>query len=216
MANATKIEAQPRTGKGTRAAARLRSEGMVPANLYGHGQDSAPLAICKDVVRPLVFSGHKLVEISAGGKTETALVREVQWDAYSKEITHIDFMRIDANERVHVVVPVTLRGTAAGIMTGGMLEQPVHSLHIDCLAVDVPDAIVVKIDHLKLGEAIHVRDLVDLPHGVTVKAPADQIVVHVIQPRVVETPAVDPNAAPTQPEVVGKKKKDDEAAAASK
>lgn len=174
------------------------------------------LAVPADVVNPLVQSGHKLVEINANGKTEAALVREVQWDAFSRSITHIDFMRIDANERVHVVVPVSLRGTAAGIMTGGVLEQPVHSLHLDCLAVDVPDAIIVKIDHLKLGEAIHVRDLVDLPTGATIKAQPDQIIVHVIAPRAVEIATPDPSAAPTQPEVVGKKKKEGEEAAASK
>jgi large subunit ribosomal protein L25 len=213
MANATKIEAQQRTGKGSRASERLRREGLVPANLFGHGQDSSMLTLSQDVVRPLVFSGHKLVEISCGGKTETALVREVQWDAYSKEITHIDFVRIDVNERVHVVVPVTLRGTAPGILTGGVLEQPVHSLHIEASAADVPDAIFVKIDTLQLGQAIHVRDLTDLPSGVTVKATPDQIIVHVIAPRAVDIPVVDPNAAPAQPEVIGKKKKDEEGAA---
>lgn len=174
------------------------------------------LTMSQDVVRPLVFSGHKLVEINCGGKCETALVREVQWDSYSKEITHIDFVRIDVNERVHVVVPVTLRGTAPGILTGGVLEQPVHTLHIEASAADVPDTIIVKVDTLQLGQAIHVRDLTELPSGVTIKAAPDQIIVHVIAPRAVEVAAVDPNAAPAQPEVVGKKKKDDEAAAAGK
>jgi large subunit ribosomal protein L25 len=210
MANATKIEAQKRTGKGSRAAARLRQEGLVPTNLYGHGQESTPLTVSQDVVRPLVYSGHKLVEIHCDGKVETALVREVQWDAFSKTITHVDFMRIDVNERVHTVVPVQLRGTAPGVLLGGILEQPVHSLHIEASAADVPDSIVIKIDQLQLGQSIHVRDLSDLPEGVTIKGAADQVIVHVVSPRAEEAKAVDANAAPTQPEVVGKKKKDEE------
>ncbi len=210
MANATKIEAQKRTGKGSRAAARLRQEGLVPTNLYGHGQESTPLSVSQDVVRPLVYSGHKLVEIHCDGKVETALVREVQWDAFSKTITHVDFMRIDVNERVHTVVPVQLRGTAPGVLLGGILEQPVHSLHIEASAADVPDSIVIKIDQLQLGQSIHVRDLTDLPEGVTIKGAADQVIVHVVSPRAEDAKAVDVNAAPTQPEVVGKKKKDEE------
>jgi len=210
MANATKIEAQKRTGKGSRAAARLRLEGLVPTNLYGHGQESTPLSVSADVVRPLIQSGHKLVEIHCDGKVETALVREVQWDSFSKSITHVDFMRIDVNERVHTVVPVQLRGTAPGVILGGILEQPVHSLHIEASAADVPDSIVIKIDQLQLGQSIHVRDLTDLPEGVTIKGAADQVIVHVVSPRAEEAKAVDPNAAPTQPEVIGKKKKDEE------
>ncbi len=214
MANATKIEAQQRTGKGTRASNRLRLEGLVPANLYGHGQDSAMLSVAEDVVRPLVYSGHKLVEISCNGKLETALVREVQWDSFSKYITHIDFVRIDANERVSVVVPVHVRGTAPGTLKDGVLEQPLHSLHLDCSAADVPDEIVVRVDKLQLGQAIHVRDLTDLlPSGATVKGSPDQIVVHVIVPRAMVIAPIDPAAAVAQPEVVGKKKDGEEAAA---
>lgn len=212
MANATKIDAQKRTGKGTRASARLRLEGLVPANLYGHGQDSMMLSMSEDVVRPLVYSGHKLVEINCDGKVETALVREVQWDSFSKYITHVDFVRIDVNERVHVVVPVHLRGTAPGTVTGGILEQPVHTLHIEASAADVPDSIVVKIDKLLMGQAIHVRDLVDLPSGVTIKGSPDQIVVHVIPPRNEVIAPIEPGAAQKQPEVVKKKPGEDAAA----
>ena len=214
MANATKIEAQKRTTKGSRAAIRLRQEGLIPANLYGHGQESLMMTVANDVVRPLVYSGHKLVEINCEGKIETALVREVQWDSFSKFITHIDFVRIDVNERVHVVVPIQLRGTAPGLLTGGMLEQPVHSLHIEASAADVPDMIVVKVDKLQLGQAIHVRDLTDLPVGVIVKASPDQIVVHVVAQRAVVIAPIEPGAAQMSPEVVAKKKKDGEDAAA--
>lgn len=211
MANATKIQAQPRTGKGTRAAARLRLEGLVPANLYGHGQESQMLSVSEDVINPLIVSGHKLVEITCGNAVETAMVREVQWDMIARVITHVDFMRIDLNERVHVVVPVVLKGTAPGSIGVGILEQPVHTLHIEASAGDVPDSIIVKIDQLQLGQSIHVRDLTDLPSGVTIKAPGDLVVVHVIVPRAMELP-VDPNAAPVQPELVAKKKKDDDEA----
>ncbi len=210
MANATKIEAQKRTGKGSRAVARLRRDGLVPTNLYGHGEESSSLTVSQDVIRPLVFSGHKLVEIHCDGKVETALVREVQWDSFSKDITHVDFMRINVNERVHTVVPVQLRGVAPGVILGGILEQPVHSLHIEASAADVPDLIIVKIDQLQLGQSVHVRDLTDLPEGVTVKGAPDQVIVHVVPPRTEVAKPADAAAAAAQPEVVGKKKKEGE------
>lgn len=212
MANATKIQAQERTEKGTRAAVRLRCEGLVPANLYGHGQASQMIAVSEDVVNPLIRSGHKLVEITCGGKVETALVREVQWNSVDRVITHVDFMRIDVNERVDVIVPVVLKGTAPGVIGAGVLEQPVHTLHIEASAADVPDSIIIKIDQLQLGQSIHVRDLTDLPSGVTVKAPGDLVIVHIVVPRSQEAPVAEPNAAPVQPELVAKKKKEDEAA----
>ena len=171
------------------------------------------LTMPEEVIRPLVYSGHKLVEIHCDGKVETALVREVQWDSFSKYITHVDFVRIDVNERVHVVVPVQLRGTAPGVILGGILEQPLHSLHIEASAADVPDMILVKIEALQLGQSIHVRDLTDLPAGVTIKGSPDQIIVHVVAPRTEESKPIEPGAAQMQPEVVKKKKEGEDAAA---
>lgn len=205
MATATKIAAKKRPNGGSRNSHRLRLQGIVPANVYGRGQDPVQISVTADAARPLVFSGHKVVDLDIEGTTEKALLREVQWDTFGNHLLHLDFMRIDATQRISVDVPIHLKGTAPGTLTGGILEQPLHALHIECLAIEVPDEIAVRINTLDLGQAIHVRDLADLPASVVVKNPADSIVVHIVQAKAEE---VAPVAGVAEPEVVGKKKEE--------
>jgi large subunit ribosomal protein L25 len=203
---ATKLSGKTREKTGSRHCTQLRREGNVPANVYGHGQDAAQIYIPADSARPFVASGHKVVDLEIDGKSEKALLREVQWDTFGNHLIHLDFMRIDATQRILVDVPIHLKGTAPGVIAGGIIEQPLHSLHIECLAIEVPDDISVRINALELGQAIHVRDLTDLPASVVIKNPADSIVVHVVKPSAEEEAAGATAAA--EPEVVGKKKEE--------
>ncbi len=99
-----------------------------------------------------------------------------------QDILHADFRRVSADERIHVPVRIELRGIAPGVSAGGALDQPLHTLDIECPAVAVPDSIRVNINELKIGDAIHVRDLT-LPPDVKALADADAIVVHVTAPQ---------------------------------
>ena len=200
----TKLVAQRRTKLGTSANRRLRASGQVPGNLYGHKQDPISVSFSTKEAAALVRSTHRVVDLELDGKSETAILRETQWDAYHKELWHVDFMRVDANERVKVDVDVVLRGTAAGALAGGVLEHSLHMLHVDCLAINIPEAISVKIQGLQIGQAIHVKEL-DIPEGVTVLNSPDAIVVRVVQPIVVEVALSE--AAVAEPEVIKKEKK---------
>ena len=103
-------------------------------------------------------------------------------------------------------VDVVLRGTAAGALAGGVLEQPLHMLHVDCLAIKIPEAIIVKVQSLQIGQAIHVKEL-EIPEGVKVLNNPDAIVVRVIQPIIVETvTAAVEVTGPAEPEVIKKGK----------
>ena len=211
MSTATKISAQKRDKSGSTHCNRLRLQGIVPANVYGHGEEPVKISVPADTARPLVMSGHKVVDLEIDGKTEKALLRDVQWDTFSKHLIHMDFMRIDATQRIVVDVPIHLKGTAPGTLTGGILEQPLHALHVDCLAIEVPDEIAVRIGTLEIDQAIHVRDLTDLPPSLKIKNPADAVIVQCVMPQVEEAPAAAPAAA--EPEVVGKKPGAEEGAA---
>ncbi len=134
-----------------------------------------------DVVHAMLKDGAKVVDLELDGKPETALLRDVQWDTFSKHVLHVDFLRVDANERIHVEVPVTLRGTSPGVLAGGVLDHHTHSLEVECLAVEVPDSIVVRIGSLKIGDAIHVNELQDLPRGVKVLSSDETVVVQVTE-----------------------------------
>lgn len=207
----TKIVAQRRDKLGTSANRRLRASGFVPGNIYGHQQD--PVAVffpVKEAVA-LVKSTHRVVDVELDGKTETTLLRETQWNAFHTDLHHIEFMRVDPNERVRLDVDVVLKGTSPGVLGGGLLEQPLHSVHLDCLAIKIPESIIVRIHSLQIGQVVHVKDL-DLPEGVSVLNNPDAIVVRVIQPVVVEIPTTGEGGGPVEPEVIKKEKKSAEAA----
>lgn len=210
MSTATKVSAQKREKSGSAHCNRLRLQGIVPANVYGHGQEPLKISVHADTARPLVMSGHKVVDLEIDGKTEKALLRDVQWDTFSKHLIHMDFLRIDATQRIVMDVPIHLKGTAPGTLTGGVLEQPLHALHVDCLAIEVPDEIAVRINTLEIGQSIHVRDLTDLPKSLKIKNPGDSVIVHCVMPQAEEAA---PAAAAAEPEVVGGKKPADDAAA---
>jgi large subunit ribosomal protein L25 len=202
----TKLVAQRRTKLGTSENRRLRAKGLVPGNVYGHKQDPISVTFSAKETAALVRSTHRVVDLELDGKSETAILREAQWDAFHSELWHVDFMRVDANERVTADVDVILRGTAAGALAGGVLDHPLHTVHVDCLAIKIPEAIIVKVQGLQIGQAIHVKEL-DIPEGVKVLNNPDAIVVRVIQPIIVEAPPAAEIAGGAEPEVIKKEKK---------
>jgi large subunit ribosomal protein L25 len=128
----------------------------------------------------------------------------LKWDALGQRIQHFDLLRVDPDERVEVEVPIVLRGTAAGTMTGGVIEQQLRSLTIECRAFEIPDAIRVRIAELQVGQAIHVSDI-ELPEGIVVQDPPESLIVQVVLPLVQEEAAAGEEAAPAEPELIGRK-----------
>ncbi len=203
MANVVTLEVFPRETSGTKAARRLRREGIVPANVYGHDQPPRNVQIPADSVKRLLQSGVRVVDLTLNGATQKTLLSDVQWDTFGQHILHVDFLRVDANERVEVKVPVHTRGTAPGVLAGGILEQPHHELTVDCLAVEIPQEIVVRIHSLDIGGVIHVRELTDLPDGVKILENEDEVVLQIIAPT--EPTEEEEAEGAAEPEVVGKK-----------
>lgn len=205
MSKEVKLVAEPRTERGSAACRRLRWQGLVPGNVYGHAAETTSVKVAHDVITAIVKSGSKVVDLDVSGKQDKALIREVQWDAFGEHITHFDLMRVDPTERVTLHVPVVLKGTAPGALSGGVLEQPLHSITLDCLAYLIPDTITVRIGSLGVGQAIHVKDL-ELPESAHCQTPADAIVVHVVEVKTKEILPTDGAAA--EPELIGKKPAD--------
>lgn len=216
MAVATTLNAQERPRVGTRGAKQARKQGLVPAVVYGHKEATVSLSVAGDELRRAVRTGVRLVDLKIGAKaSEKALIREVQWDHLGMEILHVDFARISADEKIKVDVRVEIRGQAPGVTQGGNLVQPLHSLHVECLAIAIPDSIRVAIGELQLNQAIHVKEL-KLPDGVKVLNDPDAIVVQVSPPKEeAATPAV-PGAEGAEPEVIGRAKGEEEEGEAEK
>ena len=149
-----------------------------------------------------------MIDLSIDGKTEKALLSEVQWDTFGKHLLHVDFIRVDANERIEVTVPIHTRGTAPGVLAGGILEQPHHEVHVECLAVEVPQEFVIRVGALQLGDVVHVSDLesyVTLPATLKVLSPPDEVLIHIVEPREApEEEEVPAEGEAAEPELVGK------------
>jgi len=189
----------------------MRKGGLIPAVVYGHKEATLSLTVNRDELYSVIRRGVRVVDLQAGGKTEKALIRDVQWDHLGHDIMHVDFARVTADERIKIEVRIELRGTAPGVTAGGVIDQPIHSLMVECLAIAVPGSIRVPIGELQIDQAIHVKDL-KLPEGVTTAVDPDAIVVQVAQKVVEEEAAVSGLAAPTaeaaEPEVIGRKEKE--------
>jgi large subunit ribosomal protein L25 len=212
MAESVILTAKSRNTQGTHEARRMRRSGLIPGVVYGHKEATIPVTVQRDDLFKVIRHGVRVVDLQADGKTEKALIREVQWDHLGLDILHVDFARVAADERIKIEVRIELRGTAPGVTAGGVLDQPIHSLVIECLAIAVPESIRVPIGELLIGQAIHVKELV-LPEGVTTAVDPDAIVVQVAAPKVEEeVAAAAPVAEQAEPELIGRKEKPEEEA----
>ncbi len=212
MAAPLSLDAQIRTGTGSRPAAALRKKGRLPGVVYGHKQDVVPVSVDAAAFDNAVRKLHaRSLTLNIDGKPETVLIKDIQFCHLGKDMLHADFWRVDITERVKVTVLIELRG-APKVMGGGVLEQPLHTIHVECLALAIPDSVRIDITGLTLGHPIHVRDLT-LPDGVTAQEAPEAVVVQIKLPG---QEAAD-EAAEAEPEVLtAKKPKEGEEAAPAK
>ena len=202
MSDILALKSHPRDGRGSRAAQKLRKSGRIPAVVYGHKEAPAHIALELEEFDRAVRKLHaRTFTITVGGKPETVLIKELQWDHLGKEMIHVDLIRVSATERVKVTVPVELRG-APKTMGGGVLDQPFHHLHVECSPLSIPDAIRIDVTNLTLGNPIHVKEIT-FPAGVTPLDPPEAVVVHIKLPG---AEAVLPEATAAEPEVLTAKK----------
>ena len=157
------VEKRDSTGKGV--ARRARAAGKVPGVVYGRGMD--PVAITVDrreFVTALNTDAGMNVLLSldiGGGESIPALARDLQRDPVRGTLLHADFVKVDLTIEVEVDVPVHAIGDAPGVKEGGVLEQPLHEVHVRCLPGDVPEAIEADISALNIGDSLRVSELAE-------------------------------------------------------
>jgi large subunit ribosomal protein L25 len=218
MAKQVKLKAEPRTNVGRSAVRKLKARGIIPAVIYGAKDKPQPLQLAARDINAMMShaSGENvLVELEIAGEksSRTALVQEVQHTPVGGDIRHVDFHAISMDDTIQAEVPLEPVGTANGVKNfGGLLEQNLRVLTLECLPRDLPDRITVDISRLNIGDSIHVRDI-QLPSGVRAKVPADLTAFSVLPPVVEEVPVVAEAEAAAGPEVITEKKGEGEAAA---
>jgi large subunit ribosomal protein L25 len=219
MAKQVKLKAEQRTATGRSAARKLKAQGTVPAVVYGGKNKPQPLQVSARDINAMLShaSGENiLVELEMTGGNRLALVQEIQHAPVGGRILHIDFHAVSMDEKIHADVPLESTGTANGVKNfGGLLEQSLRSLSIECLPRDLPDRITVDVSELNIGDAIHVRDI-PLPGGVVAKAQGELTAFSVVAPAVEEAPVAEVvEGAAAGPEVITEKKPAEGAAPAA-
>src|SRR6202030_88284 len=222
MATATEsnlLEAQPRTAGTKNDARRVRVGGKVPAVLYGAGKEALSVSLDPRQVSRILHSetGYNTIFDLAldGGERTKAMIVDWQYEPIKGALLHIDLKRIAMDKTLTVNVPIVLKGEAAGVkQQGGILEQILREVEIECLPSDIPASIEADVSELVFGKVLRVSDL---PHGDKLKFLTDpnQPVATVISVKeeVAATPeavAAEAGATPAEPEVIKKGKQEAE------
>jgi large subunit ribosomal protein L25 len=184
MERKLKAEARAQSGKG--AARKIRSSGRVPAIVYGHGVDPLPVTIDAKELFHLLHTDagmNVLVDMRVNSDNFLAMPREVQRDHIRGQFLHVDFLRINRDEKIGVEVPIHLVGESHGVKEGGVVEHHLWNLHLECLPQDVPPSIEADISSLGINESLKVSDL-EIPDKLTLLTSPDEVIVSVVPPQV--------------------------------
>lgn len=188
---------------GTRPSRRLRAEGRIPGVIYGGGEAASQVTFLRSDLRTALSTDagrNALVTIDVDGESIVAVVKEMQRHPVRRDVTHIDFLKVDPTKPIEVEIPIRLVGEAKQVtVNGGMTEQRLNDLLVLVRPDDIPDAIEVDISEMTLDKSLLVSDLV-LPEGTTALAEPQQAVV---------------TAELTRAAVTSRSEDDDEADAAS-
>jgi large subunit ribosomal protein L25 len=209
MEKALVLKAQKREQTGSKSAAKVREEERIPAIVYGHKKE--PVAISLDAHNLVegLHHGHRLVDVQIGRKREKMLIKDLQYDYLGKDVIHVDLMRVDVSEMVKVTVPIELKGTAQGSHEGGIVEEHIDHLEVECKVTDIPETIVVSVKEMGVGDNLHAGDI-ELPDGVKlISDPSTLLITCGLVAAAKSTEELE-EEIPAAPEVIGEAKEAEE------
>jgi large subunit ribosomal protein L25 len=214
------FSANARDSKGKGAARSLRSQGQVPAVIYGHGRQPQPLALnARDLDKLLshIQAESTVIEVTVDGHTAKTLIREIQRHPIKRQILHVDFQALVAGEKVTVSIPIVLLGVPEGVrLEGGVLDQTLREIEIEVDPSNIPDHVEYDITNMVIGDSVHISDL-KVPEGVEVIDDPETSVAVLAAPRAVieevaavAEPVEGEAGAVAEPEVIGRGKEEEE------
>jgi large subunit ribosomal protein L25 len=168
------INAESRTDVGKGASRRLRHAGKVPGIIYGSGKDPVSFTVVhSDLMHHLeheAFYSH-ILTVTIDGKAQKAVLKDLQRHPAKPRILHVDFLRVGANDTIHMQVPVHFINEEAsvGVKAGGLVSHLMTTIEITCKASDLPEYLQVDITDLDVGASLHLSDI-GLPKGVAITA----------------------------------------------
>jgi large subunit ribosomal protein L25 len=166
-----------RSGKGV--ARKIRAQGMIPAVLYGSGENIPLTLQPQELLKILTLGENTIFRLEIDGELggdRQAIVRDLQRDPLKETLLHADLYRISMDVEITVSVPIVLQGMSRELSDiGGMINQLLHEIEIQCLPNLIPHELTIDVAHLGIGEVLHVRDL-PVPQGIQVLAAPDEVV----------------------------------------
>lgn len=208
------VKASLRDAKGKQQVKKLRSQGFVPAVVYHRGEEPVSIALETKSISKIIHDAageNVLINLSVEKekkKSRLAIIKEVQYEPVKRQILHIDFNEISANEMITVEVEVVPHGEPVGVKTdGGVMDHPTRTLKIQCLPLDIPKHIDVDVSHMGLNSFFHVKDL-KVSEKIKVLTDAEVLLFHVKTPAVADEAAAEPGATP-EIEVIREKKEEE-------
>jgi len=209
MAKSLLLKAEIRENTGSKAGQKIRKQGKIPAVVYGHKEQPVSISLDAHNFIEGLHHGHRLMDVQIGKKKEKMIVKELQYDHLGKNIIHADLMRVDISEMIKVTVPIELKGTAQGTHEGGIIEEHIDHLEIECKANAIPETIVVSVKEVSVGSALHAGDI-ELPDGVKLVSSPDLLLVTCHLVSAAKTTEQVEEEIPIAPEVIGESKEPEE------
>ena len=208
------LEVQPRSETGKSGAKLLRRTGFIPAVVYAAGKDSQSIKLSRHDFLRFIHQYHlesTVINLKIKGqKSRSVLVKEVQYDPVREDVIHIDFQEISLTSKIKINVRIVPKGEPIGVkQEGGMINHILWELELECLPTQIPEEIPIDVSQMKIGDAVHVRDLT-LPPEVKAINDSDSIVLSLEPPIkeeeiVAAVPAAE-GEEPAEPEVIKEKK----------
>jgi large subunit ribosomal protein L25 len=207
MADTFTLKAEERKELGTRRARRLRNAGQVPAVLSHKKEKPLNLLINAREFERILQKRARILELQHPAGQDKVFIKEVQWDHLGERLVHVDFTKVAKDELLTLEVPLELKGKPVGVSEeGGVLDQYVRTLKIQCTPDAIPDRIEHDVTSLKKDHQLHVSDL-KAPAGVKILNDAAVVIAAVTEHKLEEvTPAAVATPGPTEPEVIKKEK----------
>jgi len=182
MADDNKLVAEPREQFGKGFARRIRAAGKIPAVIYGHGTEPQHVTLPGHEVGLILRKANQVLELDISGKTQLALVKDVQKDPVHQIIEHLDLVVVRKGEKVTVDIPVHVEGES---IAGTIAALDANTLSVEAEATHIPERLTVNVEGAEEGTQVFARDI-ELPEGSTLISDPDTLVVNVFVPAVVD------------------------------
>ena len=195
-------------------AKKMRREGIIPGVYYLHGSEPVHIQVTVNDIKPIVYTSETRIAklLIEGEEDRECILKDVKFDPVSDKILHFDLLGVTRGETLQLEIPISLVGKPVGVKEGGVLQQSLFRIDIECLPKDIPENVEVDVSHLTMGDAVKVSDL-NL-EDITILNAEDSIIASIIAPRSeVEEEEEDllaEDEETAEPEVIGKGKQDEE------